>query len=178
VLPSLEFAQVVGDIWIFRGQRFEIADFDVDCLYSWPFCARAEEPTPLSDHPRSVESVARNEKLHALAGAKIWTDYGALGCSIFMQHKNFNRITQITVIELIVANAMERHGRIRRDHKVEGGASWSPIEEWRREPAWRNSLVADKRDAHETARGMRFELEQRTNFFGCEIIAHWFFLNM
>ena len=31
-----------------------------------------------------------------------------------VQHQNFNRITQVTVIKLIVTNAMESHRRIRR----------------------------------------------------------------
>jgi hypothetical protein len=166
VLSSLKFAQIVGEIRIFCRQRFGIADFDVDCLYSWPFRACAKKPTPLPDNTRSVESITRDEKLHALTGAKIRTDYGALACSIFVQHKNFNRVTQVTVIKLIVANAMEPHGRIWRDHEIQCGARWPPIQKWRRQSARRDSLVADECDTHETARAMRFELKQRTNLFG------------
>ena len=40
------------------------------------------------------------------------------------------------------------------------------------ESAGRNSLVADKCDAHKTARGVRLELEQRANLFGTQIIGH------
>jgi hypothetical protein len=36
----------------------------------------------------------------------------------------------------------------------------------------RNSLVADKCDAHEPARGVRLELEERANLFGTQIIGH------
>jgi hypothetical protein len=107
-----------------------------------------------------------------LAGAEIWTKYGALACAIFVQHKNFNRITQVTVIKLIVADAMESHGRIRRDHEIQCGARWPAIKKWGWEPAGRNSLVADKCDAHETARGVWLELEQRANLFGTQIIGH------
>src|SRR5947207_6276040 len=106
-LRCLKCAEIVGNVWIFRRKRFDIADFDVDFLYAGPFCARAEEPAPLSDDACSVERIARDQKLHALAGAEIWTNYGALACAIFVQHKNFNRITQVTVIKLIAANAME-----------------------------------------------------------------------
>jgi hypothetical protein len=126
----------------------------------------------LSDDARSVERIARDQKLHALAGAEIWTNYGALACAIFVQHKNFNRITQVTVIKLIVTNAMESHRRIRRDHEIQCGARWPAIKKWCWEPAGRNSLVADKRDAYEPASGVRFELEQGANLFGTQIIRH------
>src|SRR5206468_8185948 len=159
-------------VWIFRRQRFDIADFDVDFLYAGPLCARAEEPAPLSNDACSVESITRDQELHALAGAEIWTDYGALACSVCVQHQNFNRITQITVIKLIVANAMESHGRIRRHHEIQCRARWPAIKKWCREPAGRNSLVADKRDAHETARVVRLELKQRANLFCTQIIGH------
>ena len=33
-------------------------------------------------------------------------------------------------------------------------------------------VVADKRDPHKTARGVRLELEQRANLFGAQIIGH------
>jgi hypothetical protein len=54
----LECAQIVRDVWIFRCQRFDIADFDVNFLYAGPFCAGAKEPPPLSDDARSVERIA------------------------------------------------------------------------------------------------------------------------
>jgi hypothetical protein len=113
----LERSQIAGHVRIFRCQRFDIADFDVDFLYAGPFCARAEEPAPLTDDACSVERITRDQKLHALAGAKIRTYDDPFACSIFVQHKNFNRIAQVTVIKLIVANAMESHGRIRRPMK-------------------------------------------------------------
>ena len=171
-LSFLECAQIGGHIWIFRRQRFDIADFDVDFLYAGPFCARAEEPAPLSDNPRSVERIARDQKLYALTCAEIRTDYGAFACAVFVQHKNFDGIAQITVIKLIVANAMESHRSIRRYHEIQGRACWPAIEKWGGQAAGRNSLVADKRDAHITARGMRLQLEQRANLFGTQIIGH------
>jgi hypothetical protein len=84
----------------------------------------------------------------------------ALACSIFVQHQNFNRITQVTVIKLIIPDAVKSHGRIRRDHEIECGARWPAIKKWCWEPAGRNSLVADKCDAHETARGVGSSLRR------------------
>ena len=73
----------------------------------------------MSDDACSVERITRDQELHALAGGEIQTDYGMLACSIFVQHKNFNRIAAITVIKLIVANAMESHGCVRRHHEMQ-----------------------------------------------------------
>jgi hypothetical protein len=84
-LSSLECTQIVGHVWIFRRQRFDIADFDVDFLYAGPFCARAEEPAPLSDDACSVERITRDQKLHALARLQIRTYDDVFACSIFVQ---------------------------------------------------------------------------------------------
>jgi len=154
-LPLLERSQILSHVWIFRRQGVDIAEFDIDFFYAGPFCARTEEPSPLSDDARSVERITRDEKLHALAGAEIRTDYGKFACSVFVQHKNFNRIAEITVIKLIVANAMEPHGSIRRHHEIQCRARWPAIKKWCWEPTGRDSLIAHKRDAHKTARGVR-----------------------
>jgi hypothetical protein len=76
------------------------------------------------------------------------------------------------VIKLIVANAMESHGRIWGDHEIQCGARWPAIKKGCWWPAGCNSLVADKCDAHETAGGVRLELEQFANLFGTQIIVH------
>ena len=126
----------------------------------------------MSNDACSVERITRDQKLHALAGAEIWTYDDVLACSTLVQHKNFNWIAQVTVVKLIVADTMKSHGRIRGHHEIEGGACWPAIKKWGWEPAGRNSLIADKRDAHETARGVRLELEHRANLFGTQIIGH------
>jgi hypothetical protein len=105
-------------------------------------------------------------------GAQIWTDYNALARAVFVQHKNFNGITQVTVVKLIIPDAMNSHRRLGRDHEIQCGARWPAIKKWCWEPAGRNSLVADKCDAHETARGVGLELEQGANLFGTQIIGH------
>ena len=53
-------AQIVGHVRMSRRQCFDIADFDVDFLYAGPFCARAEEPTPLPDDACSVKRITRD----------------------------------------------------------------------------------------------------------------------
>ena len=83
-LSALECTQIDGHIWIFRRQGVDIAQFDIGFLDAGPFCARAEEPSPLSDDACSVERITRDQQLHALAGAEIRTDYGLLACSIFV----------------------------------------------------------------------------------------------
>ena len=171
-LYFLKCAQIVGDVRIFRRQRFEVADFDVDFFYAGPFRARAKKPASLTNDAGRVESITRNEKLHALACSEIRTYDGALACSIFVQHKNFNRITQVTVIELIVAYAMESYRRIRRHHEIECGARWPTIQKRCWQSAGRDSLIADKCDTNETARGVRLEFEQSANLFSTQIIGH------
>jgi hypothetical protein len=39
-LPA-ECAEIVSGIRIFCGQRFDVAEFQVNSFYAWPFCARA-----------------------------------------------------------------------------------------------------------------------------------------
>jgi hypothetical protein len=53
----LERSQIVGHVWILRRQRFDIADFDVDFLYTGPFCARAEEPAPSFEFEHGTSNV-------------------------------------------------------------------------------------------------------------------------
>jgi len=82
------------------------------------------------------------------------------------------------VIKLIVADAMQVHRRIRCDHEIECGAGWPTIKKWCREPAGRNSLVADKCHAHKAARAVRLQFEEPANFFGCQIVGHLFWLKI
>jgi hypothetical protein len=82
----LERAKIVGDVRIFRRERFDIADFHVNSFDAWPFGARAEEPAAISNDACSVEGIARDQKLHALTRAQIRTDCDALACSVLVQH--------------------------------------------------------------------------------------------
>jgi hypothetical protein len=108
-----------------------------------------------------------------LTRLQIRTHDDALACSIFVQHQNLNRITQVTVIKLIVANAMQTYRRIGGDHEIQCRACWPAIKKWCWEPAGRNSMVADKRDAYETARGVRLELQEQANLVCGQIVGHF-----
>jgi len=81
-----ERAEIVSSVWIFRGQRFDIADFHVNAFYARPFRARAEKPTPPPDDTRSVKCVSWNQKLDALSSAQVRSDYNVLGCAVLVQH--------------------------------------------------------------------------------------------
>src|SRR5947207_5580570 len=48
---------------IFRRQRIDVANLDIDRLYARPFGARTEEPAVTSDHTRGVERIAGNQEL-------------------------------------------------------------------------------------------------------------------
>src|SRR5947207_15921399 len=86
-LRCLKCAEIVGRAWIFRSQRFDIADFDVNSFYAGPFCARAEKPAPSPNNARSVERDSGNQKLHALSSAQVRSDYHMLGESVPVQHQ-------------------------------------------------------------------------------------------
>jgi hypothetical protein len=82
------------------------------------------------------------------------------------------------VIKLIVANAMESHGRIWRDHEIQFGDRWPAIKEGCWEPAGRISLVADKGAAHETARGVGLEPSEGHYLLGTKIISSFYAVNI
>ncbi len=65
-----EGAKIVGNLRIFRRQRIDVANLDIDRLYARPFGARTEEPAPkaFGDHARCVKCIAWNEKLYVLTG--------------------------------------------------------------------------------------------------------------
>ena len=155
--PLLKRAQVGGRVWISCCECFDVADLDVDLFYAGPFCARAEKPAPAPDDTRSVKRVSWNQKLHALSSAQVRTDDNMLGYSVLVQHQNLDRITQVIVIELVVADSMEAHRRIRRDHEIERGACRPAINERCREPTGRDLLVTDETHPHESTRGVRLQ---------------------
>jgi len=64
-----EGAKIVGNLRIFRRQRIDVANLDIDRLYARPFGARTEEPAVTSDHTRGVERIAGNQELQQLPAA-------------------------------------------------------------------------------------------------------------
>jgi len=95
-------------------------------LDAWPFGARAQKPAPSPDYTRSVKSTAGNQKLHTLPATQVWTDYNAFGRAIDVQHQHVDRITEIIMIKLVVADAMQPDRCARRYHKIEHRASRPP----------------------------------------------------
>jgi hypothetical protein len=66
-----------------------------------------------------VKSTAGDKQLHALAAAKIRTDNDALGGPIGVKHQNLNRVSEVIVIKLIVADAVQPHGGLGCYHEVQ-----------------------------------------------------------
>ena len=151
---------------ILRSQRVDIADLDIDLLYAGPFGAPAEKPAPAPNDACSVERIARDQKLHTLTRAQIRADYNVLGCSVLVQYQNLDRVTQVIVIELVVADSMQAYRCIGRDHEIECGACRPAINKRCREPTGRDLLVTDETHPHESARGVRLKIQQSTYFLG------------
>jgi hypothetical protein len=113
-----------------------------------------------------------------LTSAQVWSDYDTFGCSVFVQQENFNRVAEVIMIKLVVADAMQPHGCFRGYHEIERRPGWPSVGERWRQPVRRNSSLAHKSHAHKSARSMRLELQEGANLLGCEIINHLFFLNI
>jgi hypothetical protein len=56
-----------------------------------------------------VKCITWNKKLDALTTPQIGTDYNPLRRPIGVQHQNLNRIAEVIVIELIVADAVQSY---------------------------------------------------------------------
>src|SRR5256886_243093 len=76
------------------------------------------------------------------------------------------------MIELVVADTMQPNGCARRYHEIERRASRPPSSEWRGQSPWRNPLLAHERHPHESARGVRLELQQVANLIGSQFIGY------
>src|SRR5207244_12251646 len=73
-----EGAQIVGNLRIFRHQRIDVANIDINRLYAGPLGARTEEPAAASDRKRGVERIGRNRELQQLDAASVLTLVPAL----------------------------------------------------------------------------------------------------
>src|SRR5439155_27315246 len=72
ITPTLlKCAQIVSNVWVFRCQRFEVANFDVSRFYTGPFGACTEKPAALSDHTRKCGKYCRESKV---APADLWAN--------------------------------------------------------------------------------------------------------
>jgi len=113
-----------------------------------------------------VKSIAGNQKLHTLTATQVWTDHNAFARAINVQQQNLNRITEVIMIKLIVANAMEPDGCAGRYHEIERRTGWPPVDEWWWQPAGCNALFTYESHAHEPASGMWLQLQQAAKLIG------------
>jgi hypothetical protein len=111
-----------------------------------------------ADQTRGVEGVAGDEELDALSGAQIRPDHHPLALAVAAQQEDLERIAEIIVVELVVADAVEPHRGVGRHHEIEPRAHRSPIGERRRQPAGRDRQRAQIGDPHEAAGFMRSEI--------------------
>src|SRR5438128_10226973 len=81
-----EAAQIVGNLRIFRRQRIDVTNLDINRLYAGPFGARTEEPAEASNNTLGVERIAENQKLHQFPDAQIMPDHPTLGRTNEEQH--------------------------------------------------------------------------------------------
>src|SRR5262249_58416137 len=86
--------------------------------------------------------------------------------------QDLERIAEIVVVELIVADAVEPHRCSWHHHEVERGPQRSPVGKGWRQTAGRDRLRAEVAHPHEPAGGMRLELQQGANLVGGELIGH------
>ena len=102
---SGDSAQVGGNRRIFAGELVEIAELDIGRHDPRPLGAGAEKPAAPVDQTRGVEGVAGDEELDALSGAQIRPDHHPLALAVAAQQEDLERIAEIIVVELVVADA-------------------------------------------------------------------------
>lgn len=122
-----------------RRQEIRLAEFDIGRNHARPFGAGAEEPALLADNARGVNGVARNQKLHAVAGAQIRPDDDVLALPAQQQH--LDRIAKVIMIELVIADPVQPHRRLRRHHEIQRRPQRAAVSERRRQSARRDLLL-------------------------------------
>ena len=88
-------------------------------------CSRPETSAVARLHAQCEKYRRESEVAHA-ARTQVWTDYNAFGRAIDVQHQHVDRITEIIMIKLVVADAMQPDRCARRYHKIERRASRRP----------------------------------------------------
>src|SRR5207248_9667671 len=99
-------ADLGGHSRISGGEFVEFSDFDIFRNHAGPFGAATQEPSAVSKKPCSVECVAGNKQLHVLSLAQVRANDDPIGRAIVVQQKQFERIAQIIMIKLTVADAV------------------------------------------------------------------------
>jgi hypothetical protein len=69
-----------------------------------------------------MERVTWDEELDVFPAAHVWTDDDALARAVAAQKQDLERITEVIVVQLVIADAVEPHRCGWRDHEVERGS--------------------------------------------------------
>lgn len=94
-----------------------------------------------------------------------------------MQHQDLNRIPEIIVIKLIVADAVQAHGCFGNYHEIERRTSWTPFGEGRRQATSSDPHFACESYAYKSTCGVGFKLEERTDLVGTQFVDDLFRLS-
>ncbi len=62
------------------------------------------------DQPCSVECIAGDQQLHTLATAQVRSDDDPFGATVGVQQEHLERIAEIIVVKLFVADSVKPHG--------------------------------------------------------------------
>ena len=134
---------VSGNGWIFSGQLVEIADFDVFCRHhARPLGARAQEPLTAPDQSCSMERISGDQQLHTVPTAQVWSDDDPFGGAVGVQQEYLERISEVLVVELVVADSVKPYRGVGRHHEVERGTQRSPLRKRCWQPARRDRVLA------------------------------------
>ena len=66
-----------------------------------------------------MKRAARNEELHLVSLAQVRPDDVVLRRAVLQHHQHLDRIAEIVMIELVVADAVQLHRLLRRQHEIE-----------------------------------------------------------
>src|SRR5690606_38301658 len=102
-------AQLRRDRGVSRGDLVQLADFDVGRHGSGPFGACSQKPSPVPDDPGGVECIAGDQELQSLPSSNVWAYHDPLA-GVVVQEEHLERIAQVVVIELFVADAVKPDG--------------------------------------------------------------------
>src|SRR5262245_30674296 len=107
-----------------------------------------------------------------MALAQIGADGMKLGGPVFQHHQNFYRVAEIVMIELIVADAMEFHRVLRRQHEIERRSRRPAVRERSLHAIWCNSLLAHEGDSDVAAGFFWREVKELAHIRECHVVDH------
>jgi len=65
--------------------------------------------------------------LDALPAANVWTDDDPLGSPVRVEEEELERIAEVIVVELVIANPMKSHGGLGCHKEVKRRTQWTAI---------------------------------------------------